>query len=221
MPSPSIFAGLLLRLRSFACRMWRGAKKTRIARAGLDTDEEEKKAAHPSPGKHGLLYVVLFSKANRTVTETTFFSRTLVVKTPDGLVRGGLAEASALRAHVAAGWPCRFAPLSPEKGGWQLSHRQPRPWSDSPDHITCIRCGAPRGHGHVWPEAVAPQLGDHDGAWRREQGAGLPWGCGFRAPAGPAVSSFACVCPGHRAAAALTLTESWCCPPVVILLLFG
>ena len=83
--------------------MWRGAKKTRITRAGLDTDEEEKKAVHRSSGKHGLLSVVLFSKAKRTVTETTFFSRTLVIKTPDGLVRGGLAEASPLRAHVAAG----------------------------------------------------------------------------------------------------------------------
>ena len=55
LPSPSIiFAGLLLQLCGFGYGMWRGAKKIRIIRVDLDTDEEEGKTVPPSSGKHGV-----------------------------------------------------------------------------------------------------------------------------------------------------------------------
>ena len=65
---------------------------------------KRRKQCIPVQGNMGLLSVlVLFSKANPTVIEITFFSRTPVIKIPGDLVCGGLAEPSPLRAHLTSG----------------------------------------------------------------------------------------------------------------------
>ena len=73
--------------------------------AAANTDEEEKKAVHPSSGKHGAPLSSCFysPKPTQTVIETTFCSRTPVIKIPGDLVRRGLAEPFSLRAHLTSG----------------------------------------------------------------------------------------------------------------------